>query len=156
MTSAFKHPARTPIVRSKVVTLDSGFPPPNLVAVADKRYINRYHYDAVGDCWYLIVDAQVVGGINHWVTRLVDSEDGRPIGHLKKHTLDIWADRFSDRPFDVSRIGSLGSLFDWFSHLCEESNVAPSRVAELYDGYLARLNYCSSFEALVRLGLRQP
>ena len=138
--------------------LEVGFPPPNLVAVADKRYVNRYHYNAATDEWMLIVDAQLIDGISHWAMRLADPEDGRPIGQVQKHTLDIWANRFADRPFDVRAFveGKMPTdLFvDWRQTFCPRSMRA-EKARELFDSYLARLNYCSSFDALVRLGLRQ-
>lgn len=140
----------------KKPALEAGFPPPNLVAIADKRYINRYHYNATTDAWVVIVDAQHVDGISHWAVRVVD-EDGRPIGQLQKHTLDIWANRFADHPFDVTRADLIWKrpLYDTFKQtFCTDVDDAKAR--ELFDSYLARLSYCSAFDALVRLGLRQP
>jgi hypothetical protein len=138
--------------------LPAGFPSGNQIAVADSRYVNRYYYDAASCTWYLVVEAQLIDGINNWLVRAVDVEDGRPIGQLKKHTHDLWADRFADRPFDVQKFlaGRLESTFDWFkaTFCSHETDVA--KVHKLYESYVYRLRFCSSFEAVVRLGLRQP
>lgn len=131
------------------VVLDVGFPPPMTVAVANTWHINKYYYEATEDRWYVVVNAYNEKKISKWVMRPVD-EDGRPVGDERFTSVDLWADRFADRPFDVT-VRKVPETFDWFKNFVAGRDIVAQ--LELFDGYEYRLRYCSSFDALVRLGL---
>lgn len=130
--------------------LDVGFPPPMSVAVANTWHINKYYYEATEDRWYVILNAHTEKKISKWVMRAVDAEEGRPIGEERFTSVDLWADRFADRPFDVSS-SEVQETFDWFKNFVAGRDVVAQ--LEMFDSYEYRLRYCSSFDALVRLGL---
>lgn len=129
-----------------------GFPPSgsNLIAVANTFHINKYYYEAAEDQWYLVVDAKCERNISKWVMRPVN-EIGRPIGDNRSTSVDLWANRFSDRPFDV-HAHSNPDGFVWFKKNFVVNKDVVCQL-EMYDAYLDRLRFCSSYEALVRLGL---
>lgn len=139
----------------KAVTpiLDVGFPPPMQVAIANTWHINKYYFEASENQWYVVIDAKIEKKISKWVMRPVDTEDGRPIGDERFTSVDLWADRFSDRPFDVNAYlrGGLEDTFEWFKNFVAGKDIVVQ--LEMFDGYEDRLRYCTSFEALVRLGL---
>lgn len=138
---------------SEIKILDVGFPPPTSVAVVNTWHINKYYYEASEDQWYIVVDAKIEKKISKWVMRPVDEEDGRPVGDERFTSVDLWADRFADRPFNVQSFlnGEIEDTFDWFKSFVSNRDVVAQ--LEMFDGYEERLRYCSSFEALVRLGL---
>lgn len=137
--------------------LDISFPPPALVAIANTWHINKYYFDAAKDQWYLVVEASTTRTISTWKLQPVESEDGRPIDNAVTTSGDLWADRFSDRPFNVRIFlsGKETDTFDWFRNTYAKEKDVVCQL-ELFDAYNERLRYCSSHEALVRLGLCNP
>lgn len=141
------------IMKAMTPILDVGFPPPMLVAVSNTWHINKYYYEASESQWYVVVDSKLEKKISKWIMRPVDAEDGRPIGDERFTSVDLWADRFADRPFDVNAYlaNNLPETFEWFKAFAPNKDIVVQ--LEMFDGYEERLRYCSSFEALVRLGL---
>lgn len=132
--------------------METGLPSAHLVAMADRRYLHRYYYDAASEVWSVVIDCKIVNGMNHWAMRSVMTDDGLPVGHVRKVTTDLWANRFADRPFDVEKTQE---EFVWF---CALANLryASKNAKMLYGSYLERRKISSSFEALVRIGIRKP
>lgn len=133
--------------------LDISFPPMHMVAQANSWHVNKYYYQASENQWYLVESANMRNKISTFVMRPVDEEDGRPIGDRVSTSGDLWADRFADRPFNVRAAmnGNLENTEEWFMGLVANKDVFQQ--LELYDAYCNRLRHCSSFEALVRLGI---
>lgn len=138
---------------SSAPVLDTNFPPPHQVAVANTWHIDRYYFEASEDKWYLIVDAKVQRGISRWTMLEVSPDIGKPIGEQNRVTsVDLWGDRFADRPFDV-RAEEVPETFEWFKRFVQNKDVVCQM--EMFDAYADRLRYYSSYQALVRLGLIQ-
>lgn len=147
-------PIRSSIVMDLATPiLDISFPPNHMVAQANSWHVNRYYYQAAENQWYVVESAVMRNRISTFILRAVDEEDGRPVGMQVTTSGDLWADRFADRPFNVREFlnGRLPPTEDWFKSLVANRDVFQQ--LELYDKYNDRLRYCSSFEALVRLGI---
>jgi hypothetical protein len=143
----------TPAMNNVLDLLDISFPPMHNVAQANTWHINKYYYQASENQWYVVEGANTKNKISTFVMRPVDEEDGRPIGERVSTSGDLWADRFADRPFNVRKFlrGQLPTIEEWFNTLVADKDVFQQ--LELFEGYESRLRYCSSFEALVRLGI---
>lgn len=131
-----------------------GLPPKEKTAQADKRYINRYNYCAELNGWILIVGFSTrIPDVAMWEYCLVDPDFGEPIGVVKCTTLDLWADRFADRPFAVcdAETESEINVKDWFVKTFGP-NYSRLEIDLRYKSYLERLAYSSSFDALLRIG----
>lgn len=153
-------PRENTMTSNAPIEFASGFPPNNLVAPADHRYKNKYYWDVARDQWLLIVDCKQDHGINTWAVQAVDKFDGCPVGHVERFTTDLWANRFADRPFDLRMPYTLTER-DWFTAIVQgcSATYAPRSmlaVPALYNTYLERRKLMSSYDALIRVGLRAP
>lgn len=147
------------------ITLQQGFPPRNLTAEADARYIGRYNYSTHHGGWILILGAKRHEHTNLWTLRAAEEDFGAPMGPTVENVaLDLWADRFADRPFDISK--PTPDLKTWFEHVLAKCELFPMEIefdmlleAEfdmLLKAYQERITYCSSYDALRRIGITTP
>lgn len=134
-------------------------------ALADKRHVNKYYYSADSKQWFLVLDYKLVGLISTWTLCLVSTFDGEQLGEMFTSQKDMEANKFSDRPFSVT---STETEFEWFCGIVKWYNTVSSATSvvptlngiavanpnTLYAAYIDRRRYCCSFDALVRLGLR--
>lgn len=132
--------------------MTNNLPATNMVAVADKRYLHKYYLPPDETEWQLIVNCKTIGGLSDWTTVTVDTKDGRPLGKPLTYQADIWATRFADRPFTE---GSLETEWDWFKRLATQDGWSGLRVTDMYQKYLERRRFCSSYDAMVRIGMRK-
>lgn len=130
-------------------------PSRNLTAVADSRYVNQYNYAPSQGGWILITGAEkAYGHINVWTFVPVDSVWGCPIGATQERvSVDLWANQFAHRPFDVDHVQDDRA---WFAERSASIANTVDAVNELYARYRERLSYCHSFEALLRIGIPHP
>ena len=124
---------------------------PELIATADKRYINTYYYS--GESWYLVKNAKRIDEYNIWHLRKVDL-DGKPLESTKITSVDLKANMFADRPFieDESEI-------QWFANMVSASTsfeVTADTVLAKYEEYLLKRRHCCSYDSLIRIGLKDP
>lgn len=130
--------------------LESGFPPRFKTAVADARYVHRYNYSTRHQGWIIIVGAQLQGYSSIWSFRLVEPIYGAPIGDIITTNLDLWADRFANRPFDIE--SPVEDQRAWFGRLCGP-NRSRNRIDEMYETYVEYLQHSSSYSALRAAGV---
>ncbi len=133
------------------MNLDTVFPPKLKAAAADVRYVHRYNYSTQYQGWILIAEAQAIFGVNHWSFFLVDPVYGAPIGDIKKSTADLWSDRFADRPFPIDE--PVEDQYVWFQRIARPFYTTQKDLDNLFAAYRERLAYCSSYEALRRIGI---
>ncbi len=137
---------------------DTSFPSPELTAIADPRYVNRYNYFADKDVWVLILDAkrsyEPLGKThtNTWQVVEVDPVFGVPTGEPFTTEIDLWAGRFSDRPFDVFQDPTEKTIA-WFMRVVEGKYDNLSELEALYTAYIERLAFNASYMALRRIGI---
>ncbi len=134
------------------MNLIQGFPPINKIAVADTRYVHFYNYSTHLNSWILILEATVEDKKkNVWTFVRVDQEYGAPIGAVETTSIDLWNDRFAVRPFDVLEDPEEDRI--WFERLALRHGYAATEVDELLSAYMQRRAWCSSQEALTRIGI---
>lgn len=136
-----------------VPVLDVSFPPTTMIAVANSWHVNKYYYEASEDRWYVIEGASNSNKVSKWIMRPV-AEHGKPNGVTRSTSVDLWADRFADRPFNVreSLNGKIEETFEWFTRNFVRGKDIACQL-EMYEAYQSRLRYSSSYESLLRLGL---
>jgi hypothetical protein len=126
-------------------------------ALADKRHVSKYYYDVNNKQWFLILDWKLEGIISTWTLCPVAVYDGEQIGEMRTTQKDMEANKFADRPFYVT-LNAVKTEFEWFVELVNNFNLSNSHQEDpnaLYLAYIDRRRYCCSFDALVRIGLRQ-
>ena len=68
-----------------------GFPTGNKMAFAHKRYIGLYYYDYYFKKW-----DKIMGIDGHfWIVQEVGTD------YIRKHITVLWANAFSDKPFEL-------------------------------------------------------
>lgn len=134
---------------------NNSIPPKDKVAVANRRHVNRYYHDPALNQWYLVQHCTLTPtGTSEWKLLEVEWQmEGRPVSKDPvKVTKELWANRFADRPFDVTTTPDPDVLF-WFQTLAINKGVPKEVVATMFVAYKERTQTDSSFNALVRLGL---
>lgn len=130
--------------------LEPGFPPIFKTAVADARYVHRYNYSTRHQGWIIITGARIQCDTSVWSFRLVEPVFGMPIGEIITTNLDLWADRFANRPFDIE--SPVEDQRVWFGRLCGP-NRSRNRIDEMYETYVDYLQHSSSYSALRAAGV---